>query len=78
MLFVLWLFYKIVVSCITKCVTEPPMKISNLKQLIKYIVLYMINDCNSVTLDTGRYHKSEFFLDHNRLRQVGPESFDYY
>ena len=42
------------------------------------IWFYKINDCNSVTLDTGRYHKSEFFLDHNRLRQVGPESFDYY
>ena len=27
MLFVLYLFYKIVVSCITKCVTEPLMKL---------------------------------------------------
>ena len=45
---------------------------------MKYIVLYVISDCNSVSLDMGRYHKREFFLDHNRLRQVGPESFDYY
>ena len=50
MLFVFCLFYKIVVSCITKCVTEPP---------TKYIALYEINDCDSVTLDMGRY-KREF------------------
>ena len=32
MLFVLCLFYKIVVFCTTKCVTEPPMKIITTKQ----------------------------------------------
>ena len=54
MLLVLYLFYKIVVSCITKCVTEPLMK----------IFLYDINDCNSITLDMGRYNKREFFPGH--------------
>ena len=61
MLFVLYLFYKIVVSCITKCVIEPLMK----------IFLYDINDYNSITLDMGRYNKREFFPGHKRLvRQV--------
>ena len=62
MLFVLCLFYKIVVSCIAKCVTEP---------LTKYIVLYEINNCNSVILGMESYNKKGFFLDNNRLvRQV--------
>ena len=33
MLFVLCLFYKIAVSCITKCVTESPMKIMMIRGL---------------------------------------------
>lgn len=37
-----------------------------------YIVLYVTNDCNSITLHVGRYNKRVFFfLNHNRLvRQV--------
>ena len=54
-LFVLCLFYKIVVSYITKCVTEP---------LTKYIISYEINGCNSVTLDMERYNKKKFILEH--------------
>ena len=46
------LFYKIVFSCINKCVTEP---------LTKYIVLYEINNCNTVILDMESYSKKEFF-----------------
>ena len=41
--------------------------------LTKYIVLYVANDGNGITLDVGRYNKRFFFffLDHNRLvRQV--------
>ena len=41
----------------TKYVTEPPMKIMMTRQLAavyEYIVLYMISDCNSVTLVMGR------------------------
>ena len=42
--------------------------------LTKYIVLYVANDCNGITLDVDRYNKRFlffFFLDHNRLvRQV--------
>ena len=43
----------------------------NLKQLIKYIVLYVINVCNSVTLDMGRYNKKENFLVHHKLTKTG-------
>ena len=32
-LFVLCLFYKIIASCLTKCVTEPPMKIMMTRQI---------------------------------------------
>ena len=46
------LFHKIIVSCITKCMTEPPMKI-----MMTRLDIYMINDCNSVTLDMGRCNK---------------------
>ena len=47
------LFYKITVSCITRCVAEP---------LTKYIVLYVTNDCNSITLHVGRYNTRVFFF----------------
>ena len=48
----------------TKYVTEPPMKIVMTRQLAavdQYIVLYMINDCNGVTLVMGRCNKRECF-----------------
>lgn len=47
----------------TKYVTEPPMKITTTRQLaaVEYIDLYMINDCNSVTLVMGRCNKRECF-----------------
>ena len=48
-----------------------------MKQLIKYILLYMVNDCNGVTLNTGRY-KREFCPDHERLsKTAGPEPSGY-
>ena len=50
------LFHKIIVSCITKCMTEPPMKI-----MMTRLDIYMINDCNSVTLDMGRCNEREYF-----------------
>ena len=37
----------------------------DLKQLIKCIAWYMINDFNSVSLDMGRCNKGNTFLDHN-------------
>ena len=55
-LFVFCPFHKIIVSCITKCMTEPPMKI-----MMTRLDIYMINDCNSVTLDMGRCNKREYF-----------------
>ena len=33
----------------------------NLKQLMKHVILYAINDCNSIILDMGRCSKREFF-----------------
>ena len=50
------LFHKIIVSCITKCMTEPPMKI-----MMTRLDIYMINDCNSVTLDMGGCNEREYF-----------------
>ena len=48
-------------------VIQGPNKAGNLKQLIRYIVLCSIDDCNSATLDMGKCHKGKHFLDHNRL-----------
>ena len=46
------LFHKIMISYITKYMTEPPMAMMNrLETVIKCIVRYMISDCNSVTLE---------------------------
>ena len=47
------LVHKIIISCITKYMTEPSTEMFwlDLKQLIECIVRYMINDCNSVTLE---------------------------
>ena len=60
--FVFCLFYKIVVYCITKCMTE---------LLKKNVVLFEINDFNLVTVDMERYNKRECFLDYTILgRQV--------
>ena len=50
--FVFYLFIKIFVSRMTECMTEPPMKI-----MMTRLDIYMINDCNSVTLDMGRCNK---------------------
>ena len=38
---------------------------TDLKQFIKCISQYMINDCDSVTLDMGRCNEGNTFLDHN-------------
>ena len=61
-LFVFCLLHKIIASCITKCMTEPRTKImmTELKRLIKFIARYMINNCNSVTLDIGRCNEREY------------------
>ena len=60
--FVFCLFYKIVVYCITKCMTE---------LLKKNVVLFEINDFNLVTVDMEIYNKRECFLDYTILgRQV--------
>ena len=58
MFLIFCLFYKITVSCITKGVTEPQIKLMMIRCLEMIdqiyssisIVLY-INDCNSVTLE---------------------------
>lgn len=52
-LFEFGLFYKIIVSCITKCVTETQIKLMMIRPLdtINQILFYMINDCTSVTVD---------------------------
>ena len=48
---------------------EKELWLGNLKQLTKYLVLYQIYDCSSVTLDRGKCNK--IFPDCNRLvRQV--------
>ena len=56
------LFHKIIISCIAKCMAEPPMKMmTRLKQLIKCRAQYRINDCNSVTLGMKRCNEREYF-----------------
>ena len=55
-LFVFCLFHKIIVSCITKCMTEPPTK-----RMVTRLDTYMTSDCNSVTLDMGRCKEREYF-----------------
>ena len=55
-LFVVYLFYKIIVSFITKCMTEPPTK-----RMVTRLDTYMTSDCNSVTLDMGRCKEREYF-----------------
>ena len=63
--FVFCLFHKITISCITMGMTEPPWKRwLDLKQFIKCIAQYIINDFNIVTLDVGRCNKANTFLDH--------------
>ena len=63
------LFYKAIVSCITKCVTETPIKVMMTRELATIDQMYssvrsmMVK---SVMLDTGRSNKNQF-LDHNRL-----------
>ena len=50
--FAFCLFHKIMISYITKYMTEPPTAMMNrLETVIKCIARYMINDCNSVTLE---------------------------
>ena len=67
-LFAYCLFYKIIVSFITKCMTEPAMKWASPRNVQKTITrleaidqMYVINDCNSVTLDMGRCNEREYF-----------------
>ena len=57
---VVYLFYKIIVSFTTKCMTESPIEtmITRLELLIKCIARYVINDYNSVTPDMGRCNES--------------------
>ena len=55
-LFAFCLFHKIIVSCITKCMTEPPTK-----RMVTRLDTYMTSDCNSVTLDMGRCKEREYF-----------------
>ena len=44
---------------------------ADLMQLIKYIVLCVINVCNSVTLAMGRFNKKENFLVYHKLTKTG-------
>ena len=60
MLFVFHLFYKTAVSYITKCVTEPLIKL--------YVVSYEID--NSVTLDMGRRTRENVSWTKKLVRQV--------
>ena len=38
--------------------------------MIKYTVLYVINDYNNITLDMGICNKMEFFLNYNSLSKT--------
>ena len=44
-------------SCVTKCVTDPPAKWNDWSNIWPY----KVNDCNSVTLATGKSNKREPF-----------------
>ena len=60
--FAFCLFHKIIISYITKGMTEPPTKMMiDLKQLIKCMAPYMISDCNSITLGMKRCNEREYF-----------------
>ena len=66
-LFFYCLFYKTVVSYITKHVIGPLIKWS-------YVVPYDINDCNNITLDMGRCNNRKYFPG-LLVRQVQSKTF---
>ena len=58
----IFLFHKIMISYITKYMTEPPTAMMNrLETVIKCIARYMINDCNSVILDMKTCNEMDYF-----------------
>ena len=59
--FVFCLFHKIIISCITKYMSLQQKWWLDLKQLIKCIARYMINDFNIVNLDMKRCNKRKYF-----------------
>ena len=61
-LFVFCLFHKIIISYITKCMTEPPTKMmTRLEAADQMYSSIIMNDCNSLTLGMKRCSEREYF-----------------
>ena len=82
MLLVFGLFYKIVISCITKCVNKPLIKMMTrqlehiiyLRAIHVYIYLWT-HDCNSIALNMGRSNTGYFAWTETDLKDMWSKDF---